>query len=298
MTVLNIANDGYFNVLIVLYKAVYIFKSMNKEKLISLCSIEGDDSRKRISQTLNRWLQLGLFIEKDNKIYLAKIEDSNSKKSKAVINSDISKQLRRIIFDEKNNENFWNSEGTLSADLTRGLSFLLAQDIYHTKISSHPSVQKLEQDQVSNDEYRMLQNDVRWNGLRSWGIFLGFLWNANTLMPDPTRALNEDLDLIFGDIETYTASDFIYRISEVLPVLDSGRYRLEVESNLDSSQWKKPIREDMLSTSLSRALWRLRQREILKFEIRSDAIDSRTLQRADGQDWFKFTHVTYIGEGK
>ncbi len=296
MTVLNIASDGYFNVLIVLYRAVFTFKPMDKETLVSICSAGIDDSR--LTQTLNRWLQLGLFVEKENKIYFTHANNTKNNKNKIIESRDISRNLRRVLFEEKNNDNFWSSEGTLSADLTRGLSFLLAQDIYHVEISSHANVQNIEQMQVKDDEYRILQNDVRWNGLRSWGIYLGFLWQGNVLIPDPTRAIYEEIELIFNNIETLTATDFMHRLAEVLPVLDGGQYRLEIESILEQSHWKKPLRDDLISTSLSRALWRLRQRGVLSFDNRSDAIDGRTLQRADGQDWLKFTHVSIVGETK
>lgn len=296
MTVLNIANDGYFNVLIALYRAVYTFKPMDKETLISSCSA-GDDER--LKNTINRWLQLGLFVEKENKIILSEDYEKPIKRNKDLTNRDICKMLRKVLFkEENNNNNFWSSSKSLSADLTRGLSFLLAQDIYDANISSHSNIQSIEQKQVTNEDYRILQNDVRWNGLRSWGIYLGFLWKGNKLIPDPTRALYEELDIIFKKVETFSSTDFIIRIAEVLPVLDGGKYRCQVEEILDQSNWKKPDREDLLSTSLSRALWRLRQRGVLKFENRSDAIESRTLQRSDGKDWLKFTHISYVGENE
>lgn len=301
MTVLNIANDGYFNVLIVLYRAIAVYGPMEKDRLLTLCSAGPNSDPNRLRQTLNRWTQFGLFVEEKNKIDLVsdiKKKGAGNRKSGRHDDSLLTSQVRHILFRDKNNERFWDKEKTLCADLTRGLAFLLAQDIYTTDLGSHAKVQKIEQLQVPDEDRRILQNDVRWNGLRSWGNYLGFIWQGNALIIDPTRALREDLRLVFGSAETLSATDFILRIADVLPVLDGGRYRVEVESALDTVHWKKPSREDLLSTSLSRALWRLNQSGHLLFETRADAGDGRSLQRSDGQDWIRFTHVRISGGNK
>lgn len=296
MTVLNIASDGYFNVLIVLYRAIDTFGAMEKDRLLTLCSAGPDSDTTRLRQTLTRWTQLGLFIDQEGQIDLS----SEIKKTKPTKGNKASSEttllphhVRRKVFQAENNEGFWDSERTLCADLTRGLAFLLAQDIYSVDIGSHVAIQQIEKLQVRDEDRRILQNDVRWNGLQSWGRYLGFLWQGNRRFIDPTRALREDLSLVFSDTEILSATDFMSRVADVLPVLDGGRYRIEVESVLDPASWKKPTREDLLSTSLSRALWRLTQNGDLFFETRADAGDGRTLQRSEGQDWIRFTHVRF-----
>ena len=297
MTVLNIASDGYFNVLIVLYRAIVTYGPMSKDRLLTLCSAGSDCDSSRLDQTLNRWTQLGFFIERGDKLELSSetFESASGQGNVDPLNTVLPSQLRHILFKEQNNKNFWDREGTLAADLTRGLAFLLAQDIYAVDLSSHPSVQRFEQRQVSDEDRRILQNDVRWNGLRSWGRYLGFLWQAEKLWIDPTRALREDLSLVFGDKEVLSATDFMRRVAEVLPVLDGGSYRKEVEAALDKSQWQQPARDDLLSTSLSRAIWRLIRAGIVSFENRADSGDRRSLQRADGNDWLSFTHLRLKG---
>ena len=293
MTVLNIPSDGYFNVLIVLYRAVMTFGPMPKERLLTLCSAGSDSDSSRLGQTLNKWTQLGFFIERDDKIELSSetFESVTGRGKVDPLDTVLPSQLRRILFKEQNNENFWDRKGTLAADLTRGLAFLLAQDIYAVDLSSHPTVQRFEQRQVSEEDRHILQNDVRWNGLRSWGRYLGFLWQEEKLWIDPTRALREDLSLVFGDKEVLSATDFMRRVAEVLPVLDGGSYRKKVESALNKSQWQRPARNDLLSTSLSRAIWRLKQAGVLVLENRADSDDRRSLQRSDGRDWLRFTHL-------
>ena len=69
----------------------------------------------------------------------------------------------------------------------------------------------------------------------------------------------------------------------------------KVEKQLNPASWQTPARSDLLSTALSRALWRLKNQGVLTLESRSDSGDSRVLQRRGGQDWLRFTHAIYTG---
>lgn len=290
MTILNTASDGFFNVLIVLHRTVSRYGPMDRKRLLTLCSADPDSDPRRLSQTLSRWIQLRLFQEMDGKIGLDK-DHRNPEQLPAL--------CRRILFREENNQNFWENEGTRSADFTRALAFLLTQDIYAQDFGTHATVQGLEQRQIRDEGRRALQNDVRWNGLRFWSRYLGLFWVDQRLWPDPTVALREDLPLIFGSDRELSAADFMRRLAEVLPVLDGGGYRVDVESALDPAEWHRPARADLLSTSLSRALWRLsRPGGSLGFEQRSDTADGRTLQRAGSRDWVRFTNVVFNKGGQ
>lgn len=287
MTILNQTNDGRFNFLIVLHRVVAQHGSIDRERLLTLCSSGGDgDNQKYPSKTLLRWTQLGLFLEsEDGRISLSKgYEDPKNLPS----------FCREVLFRDENNQNFWDSEGTRAADFTRGLAFILCQDIYSNDFNNHPQVQSLEGRQIGDESRRILGNDTRWNGLRAWSEFLGFFWSDPRLWPDPTSAIREELAGLFGAQQELTATAFIERIAERIPVLDQGRYRLEVERALDTQEWQAPARPNMLSTSLSRALWRLsRPGGPLRFEERSDAGDGRILQRSGGREWPRFTHVLF-----
>ena len=131
-----------------------------------------------------------------------------------------------MLFRADNNQNFWDSEGTRAADFTRALAFVLAQDIYTADFETHASVQALEQRQIRDAGRRMLQNDVRWNGLRFWGDYLGFFWVDHRRWPDPTAAVREELPAVFGSARELPAVEFLRRLAERLPVLDGGRWRI------------------------------------------------------------------------
>src|SRR5262245_38559249 len=69
MTILNSASDGLYPELIVLARAVAQAGPTAQDELISLCS-PGTGSRLR--GALSRWTALGLFVESDELMCLAK----------------------------------------------------------------------------------------------------------------------------------------------------------------------------------------------------------------------------------
>jgi len=285
MTILNTASDGFFNVLIVLHRTLAIHGPMDEDRLIRLCSPGEPPNKDQLGQTLRRWKQLGLFKSgENNKLTLDKADKAPEQ---------LPTICRRLLFSEENNQRFWDNEGTLAADFTRALAFILAQDIYVNEFSAHHRVEALEQRQFRDEARRLLQNDTRWNGLRHWAKYLGFFWEDQRLWPDPTAAIREELPEVFGKQDELPAQDFITRLGERLPVLDGGRYRLEIEAVLEPAEWQPPTPRGLLSTSLSRALWRLSRPggPIRLPDPRSDAGDGRTLQRAGGRHWQTFTHV-------
>jgi hypothetical protein len=290
MSVLNTASDGYFNVLIVLYRAIVTFGKMPSERLLSLCAAGGDNARLR--QTLNRWTELGLFIEDGGEIGLAPDIDSIVKKRNgSSAAAALPALIRRIIFRPENNERFWDSTGSRCADLTRGLAWLLAQSIYSLDFGSHGVVERLEAQQIADRKHWIIQNDVRLKGLLSWGRYLGFLWHSEKSIVDPTSAIRGDLPLIFGNDRELTASVLIDRIAQEIPVLDQGKYRSAVEKSLNPAHWQGSPRPEVLSTALSRALWRMDAARILVLNARADAKDSRVLQRSGEREFRRFTHA-------
>jgi hypothetical protein len=175
------------------------------------------------------------------------------------------------------------------------LAWLLAQNIYSISLGAHSVVQRLETDQITDPGRHIVKNDVRWNGLLAWGRYLGFLWYSEEPIIDPTPAIQQDLPLIFGTDRELTVSVFIERLAATLPILDQGKYRVMVEEALNPTHWQASSRPEILSTSLSRALWRMDAARVLILDSRADAKDSRVLQRSGGRDWRRFTHVRLAG---
>jgi hypothetical protein len=84
-------------------------------------------------------------------------------------------------------------------------------------------------------------------------------------------------DLFVDDIELPQA-DFFTRLADCLPIIDGGRYRLEVEAQIARS-WRNQ-RSNEVSPSLSAALLTLEAAGILRLETRSDAQTRILLGRA------------------
>lgn len=279
MSILNRASDGLHNALIVLYKCVLIEGAMPKDKLLALCApstvSDGDLARK----TLNRWVQLGLFEERDESIAIsAEMPRECRDKRRGLV--ELPRALRRIVLEKANNERLWEAEDNRSGDFTRAVSWMLGQNVYDTEFAGFEEAQNRDIAQFKDESIRAFTTNVRWAGFKDWASFLGFGWTAKypkngSFVIDPTVAVRDSLPDVFGKSRELDHKSFFTRLAEELPVVDGGRYRREVEGRIDAETWQAP-KSDQVSTSLSRALERLNSAGILTLESRADA-DKRTL---------------------
>lgn len=294
MTILNMPSDGSFNVLMVLFRALKEVGPMGEEELREYCGGALAEKPERLRHTLNRWTTLGLFrIKGDGAVDLG--EGLEFGKQKEATTAELAGLVRKVIFYETNNDNFWDGEKCACADLTRGLAWLLAQDIYTAEVGKTVAIQALEGEQLTDLDRRLVRNSNRLEALRVWGLSLGFLWNEDAPLIDPTEAIGDELERIFSGSSELTATQLQNRIATIFPVMDGGRYRVEVEKALNQATWAGPPAEEYLSTSLSRALWRLNDEGRITLEDRADARDVRVLQGAKGRQWMKFSHARAVG---
>lgn len=280
MSLLNLTNDGLPNVLVVLYEAVARARSpMTREDLLDAVAPRGavNDEGKMARQTLNRWRDLGLFVENDSVITLAAAPSSDLRDEGEVLAS-VRRDARRCALAESNNENLWVSEGAKAADFTRSLAWLLAQDVYRTRFND---IEDLEGRQIADQQVRLMRNDTRRTGLQFWAHFFGFVRQPGGGDIDPTIAVREVLSECLQPGEDMPASDFIDKLAEALPVLDRGKWRKAVEARLEPHALPT-LEEGQLSTSLSRALLSLMMAEDLQFENRADVGRSVVFTGRDG----------------
>ena len=311
MSILNRTNDGTHSVLTVIYKLLLQEGATERERISQLCapkSVVAD--QKHVEQTLRTWIKLGLLQEASNdriKIHgdISKAECSEAK---------LPHVARRMVMSRSNNADLWAREASRSADFSRGIAWLLAQDVYTTEMIGWPDAERLLLNQVPDDllerdgsgdvkHFGLLQNDTRWPGLKAYAPWLGFAWTARppkggsgVLMIDPTAAVRDVLPEVFGRHKSLTAADFVTALSETLPVLDGGDYRLQVEEKLSArtgpDAWK-PLPDGHLSTSLSRALLRLLADGTLKKELQADSPARKFLTGYNGSVIETITHLTF-----
>jgi hypothetical protein len=291
VSVLNQPNDGLFSVLIVLIRVLVRFGPKERNELILMCGAAADQiDSSHLTRTLNRWTELGLLSEEQEVITIAEPYRSALGKSAEVAEERLPGVARKVVMLPSNNLRFWESEGVKSADLSRGLAWMLAQDIY-TLDSSVGQLAILENEQLLDSaKQTIFQNDTRRNGLRAWMPYLGFAREGANWFVDPTDALRDVLPQIFETREELSGPDFVSRAARVLPVLDGGAYRTQVEAALKESALPLP-RIGLLSTSLSLALQRLDRTGAITLLRRSDTDGGVSLTGSNRRTWREVSHV-------
>jgi hypothetical protein len=269
MSLLNRPSDGIHSILIVIHNLLTQEGTLAIDEIIGLCAPEDTGDSTQVRQTLNTWVKLGLFDRSaEGKIAFHKTIPRKDRDREA-----LPRVTRQLVLSDTNNANLWAAEGIGSADFTRSITWLLAQDVYDAKLVGWPMVQALVQKQFGKDT--IFQNDTRWTGLKAWTPFFGFGWlgkhPSDVLIIDPTEAITDHLPDIFDNQSKLAANEFLTALAQCLPVLDGGAYRKEVEAKLREHTVWLPPPDNCLSTSLSRGILRLIHEGVLKGETLSDA---------------------------
>lgn len=297
MSLLNQASDGLYTVLIVLVRALARLGPMPREDLLAACGarLGGVVDPKQMNQTLTRWTELGLFAMQNNLFVLASPHGEALGKTSEEAEARLPKVARAITLSAENNARFWEAEAAKSADLCRGLSWLLAQDIYSINTGAPKTIASLEIEQLTDEARCIFQNETRWNGLCAWMPYLGFAREGAQMVIDPTMAVRDALPDVFAAASSLTARQFVEALAQLVPVLDGGGYRSQVEAILNPSRWRRPP-ERQISTALSRALQRLEFEGHIALGRGDDAKDGLELTGVGGRVWRQVTDVRRIEE--
>jgi hypothetical protein len=291
VTVLNRTNDGLFNVLIILVRALVRFGPQGRDQLILSCGGEYfTEENNQLSQTLTRWTQLGLFGTEDGKVTLSPAHLSQLGKTADEAETRLPAIARSIALSTENNERFWDGDGAKCADLSRGMAWMLAQDVYQLD-SSTKSLLVLETQQLKDSgTQKIFQNERDLPALREWMLYLGFARDGMQWVVDPTDALRDALPEIFSSGRELSGPAFVERAASTLPVLDGGSYRVLVEGALKESAWPRS-RAGLVSSSLSRAILRLDREGAITLANRSDTEGVVTLTGTDMRTLREISHV-------
>lgn len=298
MSILNQASDGLFNVLIVLVRAIVRFGPKDREDLILACggAAEAFDTS-QLTRTLNRWIELGLFGEDKGAIIITEPYRSALGKNADDAEVRLPKVACTVALLPTNNTRFWESEEAKSADLSRGVAWMLAQDIYTLDVNSDRLAELEGRQLIDSGSQKIAQNNTRWNGLKSWMLYLGFARDGMQWVVDPTPALRNALTDIFGASRELSGPAFVERAASVLPVLDSGAYRVQVEGALKESAWPR-LRPGLISSSMSRAIQRLDREGFITLSNRSDTEGVVSLTGSNGRIWRDVSHIGLVQAGK
>lgn len=280
MSLLNITNDGLPNILAVLHATVLrSAKPISEADLLESVSptVIVEDDAQMARNTLHRWTELGLFL-RENGLVTVKEKLPGRRSSALEILPFTRRMACRLALSEENNQDLWASQGARAADLTRTLAWMLAQDVYRT--SSFSNFADKESQQILDPERLLMRNDTRRSGIGYWAPFLGFSRHSFAVI-DPTVAVRDSLDEILTRGQGMPATQFIERLGTILPVLDGGRWQIEVLKFIDPVAL--PRRQPgQLSSSLSRALLTLWNSGELLLQQKADLGSSVTLTGAGG----------------
>lgn len=297
MTLTNHASDGLYPELIALVRTATEQGPLPRSELIRLCTATDDA---RVRATLTTWIQLGLFAEQDDRV---RVNPQFAKRRNEKLD-DLTDRLpatcRQLILDVRHALPLWPASGERTdegigptADFVRELAWTLAQDIYTFAFDSTEEQAVVLESQQEIPGRFIFKNRSRWSGVRFWARYTGFA-GADTGCIDPTSAVRAELSQIFQGTTVLPASVFLRELSARLPVLDFGRYRVEVEDALNSSFWRRPP-EGHLSTSLSLALRRLQWDRAIVLNSPADAGESFTLSGRNFRTWHRFSQVELQG---
>lgn len=291
MTILNQATEGLYPEAIVLARALVVEGSMPEDDLIRICSA---GNALRLRGSLSRWTTLGLFKDTERGVALAQEFAKRRGQSLDDWTDQLQTVFRKLLFSTGNCLPLFGENEGVSSDFVRALSWLLAQDIFAfpTTYNGDSGVEGLQRKQLNG--VRVIQNDTRWPSLRAWARYLGFSTGEGArFLVDPTAAVRSELPHLFRDGTSMAADRFVAELADTLPVLDSGKYRLEVENRLDQVTWQQPPSKH-LSMSLSFALRRLQLDQAIVLESRADAEQGYVLTGKDYRSAETFTHVRHL----
>ncbi len=278
MSLLNITADGLPNVLAVLHATVLRSRrQLSKEDLLEAAAptVYVSDGADMARQTLNSWIEIGLFKEQDGVVLTDEYPGSATTASPVDLVAFTRKRACSAAMTDHANPDLWGSKG--ASDLVRALAWWMTQDVYR---ASFARLAALESEQLVDPERLLFRNATRTSGMQFWAPLLGFSRDRFGAS-DPTGALRAALPEVLGPGERLTADEFLDRVAKALPVLDRGRWQKEVIENMDPPpSYLKTANQ--VSSALSRALLNLRATGELQLQRSSDTGSSMVLTGSQG----------------
>ncbi len=235
--------------------------------------LTGERGGYAVSNSIAEALQLGLLVERENRVAVGRPLDRARRRS--------------FGFDEafaEHAEWLLLSPDSPGRESQRGfgfaLSWLLMQSPRRPLDFSRNQVTLLREQLGSGDDYQ-ITSIPRFQNLCYWARMLGYcgfvgLRGRTLVVPDPTNALRRHLREILPHKGDMRVSDVMMTLAARCPVLEDGAMRSEVEGRVLA----EPRELAKLSESTSLALLRLQGQGSLELRALADA-EARVLDLGD-----------------
>lgn len=279
MSIINNAHAGSSVLMLRLIDTYLISikpKTASKQKIEEICKPENlpktDNARKKFLSNLNFWIEQGLWFEKDGEISIS---------DEFATESNLSARVLKICIDNCRDNDVTDKNNTTIEPFLRCVACLLAQDKFafggQTINSGQGGI-----DLAINDylpQYLAINKTNEGGVLRDYSRFLGFIEpiEKDAFILDPTRAILPVLPSVFSSNDVLGINTFIDNLANVLPVLDRGAFRTQVEKLMLDKGWEPPSPNEV-SASLSHALERLEVAEVIAMSQRSDDKNQMSLK--------------------
>jgi hypothetical protein len=276
----------------------------DEQKLLDLFKPEGLNNSQSASDgltnTLSAFRAIGMLKSQSGKIA---VSDSVTSVGSKFSSAEFRRLMRAHVIDLERDGDPWHlEEGDAhtrgSRDLTRALSWLLAQDALGRPLSWTEQVQTLQISQFrtsANDKWA-ITNDTRWTAASRWALALGLaappmVMKSAGVVPLPLVAVSDVLDDLPAGRMPIT--EFLVKLGTKIPVLHGGSVRTALNSHLGSDP-DPAVAEGCVDSSVGQVMRILEARGRISFETLPDAQGIR-IARSDNA---RQTHVTLKSGGK
>lgn len=281
MSFINNARSGsQLNLLCLIYRILH--QSPNKfteKELQDYCApdelFKSEESGKRFRGELTFWLtpphQLW-STDDEGKLFLD-LPDSSSGSTF----SDVAHQLRHRLMQIEFKDILGDNDEYRASKAIRSFAYILTQDQY-VIFKNELTRENIDKSFAANFGDYSLNNSEK-SYFIEFCSFLGISERAGAKEHlDPTRLIRSFLSQVFQGDRELKASDFIKKLSVCVPIIDYGKYNLDVR-NAIGAEVDMP---NSLSMNLSHALNRLNEERTIKFAKTSDDISAVTLNLPNG----------------
>ena len=233
------------------------------------------DNQNCARKTIKKAQELKLIeINKDKIITLHPelLENERNPKDTGLVTELLPSIITRLAFTNQNNND--------NEDLGLAISWVLTRSPLDTPLDWSQADIKLRDlntsKGINNPRHALgIENTATFGNLKHWITYLGFAREEDSaLVSDSTIAIRKGLKTVLPDKKTKDLSNVIKTLAKILPVIDGGRHNLSLFDRYPNLI--KPT-NGRLSSSLSMALFRLKEEGYIKLEHRADSPTPKTI---------------------